>query len=146
MELAIKLLVESETAATGPLVWSDQPLSFWGGYDAHTGEVIDRRHPLSGQKLAGKILVFPGSRGSSSGSGVLLEAIRNRTAPAAILTLAPDHILSLAALLAQELYARTVPVGVVSADFFEWATHHPGEILTLHLDGRLEFPLEKASQ
>lgn len=146
MELTVKLLVESEAAASGPLVWSDQPLSFWGGYDAHSGEVIDRRHPLAGQNLAGKVLVLPGSRGSSSGSGVLLEAIRNQTAPAAILTLEPDHILSLAALLAQELYARTVPVGVVSADFFEWATHHSGEILTLHADGRLELPLEKSPQ
>jgi predicted aconitase with swiveling domain len=144
MELTVKLLVESE--ARGPLVWSNQPLSFWGGYDSHSGEVIDRRHPLSGQSLAGKMLVFPGSRGSSSGSGVLLEAIRNRTAPAALLTLEPDHILSLAALLALELYARTVPVGVVSADFFEWATHHSGENLTLYLDGRFELSIENSPQ
>src|SRR5205823_162970 len=84
MELSLKMLIEA--AASGPLVYSDQPLSFWGGYDSHSGEVIDRRHPLSGQILTGKILVFPGSRGSS-GSGVLLEAIRNHTAPAGIITL-----------------------------------------------------------
>jgi predicted aconitase with swiveling domain len=136
MELSLKLLVEAE--ARGPLVFTRQPLSFWGGYDAHSGEVIDRRHPLSGQRLAGKVLVFPGSRGSSSGSGVLLEAIRNRTAPAGILTLEPDHILCLAALLAQELYARTVPVGLVSPDFFEWAASHTGQMITLTAGGRLE--------
>ena len=136
MELTLKLLVEGE--ASGPLVYSDQPLSFWGGYDAHSGEVIDRRHPLAGQRLVGKVLVFPGSRGSSSGSGVLLEAIRNRTAPAGILTLEPDHILCLAALLAQELYARTVPVGLVSPGFFEWAASHPGQKISFTANGRLE--------
>jgi predicted aconitase with swiveling domain len=130
------MLIEGE--ASGPLVYSTEPLSFWGGFDSHTGEVIDRRHPLSGQILAGKVLVFPGSRGSSSGSGVLLEAIRNQTAPAAIITHLPDHILSLAALLAQELYGRTVPVAVGSPAFFEWAARHDGENFSLKRDGSFE--------
>ena len=136
MELNLKMLIEA--AASGPLVYSDQPLSFWGGYDSHSGEVIDRRHPLSGQVLTGKILVFPGSRGSSSGSGVLLEAIRNHTAPAGIITLEADHILCLAALLAQELYARTIPVAAAPPDFFEWAVANDGVSLRLTSDGRLE--------
>ncbi len=129
MELNLKMLVEAE--ASGPLVFTDQPLSFWGGYNAHSGEVTDRRHPLSGQNLAGKVLVFPGCRGSSSGSGVLLEAIRNRTAPAGIITPEADHILCLAALLAQELYNRTIPVAVASADFFTWAAGNNGTIVSL---------------
>jgi predicted aconitase with swiveling domain len=135
MELSLKMLIEGEAA--GPLVFTGQPLSFWGGYDSHSGEVIDRRHPLSGQNLAGKVLVLPGCRGSSSGSGVLLEAIRNRTAPAAIITLEADHILCLAALLAQELYARSIPIAVASAAFFEWASRHDGAALVLKPDGAL---------
>jgi predicted aconitase with swiveling domain len=135
MELSLKMLIEGEAA--GPLVFTGQPLSFWGGYDSHSGEVIDRRHPLSGQNLAGKVLVLPGCRGSSSGSGVLLEAIRNRTAPAAIITLEADHILCLAALLAQELYARSIPIAVASAAFFEWAARHDGAALVLKPDGAL---------
>lgn len=144
MELNVKLLVEA--AASGSLIFAGEPLSFWGGYDAHSGEVIDRRHPLSGQRLAGKVLVFPGSRGSSSGSGVLLEAIRNRTAPAALLTLEPDHILSLAALLAQELYGRTVPVGVIPPDFFERAANLDGAKCRLSVEGRFEIFEEKISR
>jgi predicted aconitase with swiveling domain len=131
--LKLKMLIEGE--ASGPLIFSREALSFWGGVDAQTGEVIDRRHPLSGQFLAGKILVLPGSRGSSSGSGVLLEAIRNRTAPAAIITAEPDHILALAALLGQELYARNPPVAVAPPDFFEWAAHQAGNIFSLRQDG-----------
>lgn len=124
-----------EGAANGPLIFSREPLSFWGGVDSHTGEVIDRRHPLSGQILAGKVLVLPGSRGSSSGSGVLLEAIRNNTAPAAIITAEPDHILALAALLALELYGRTSPVAVASPAFFDWAENQVGLQCDLKADG-----------
>jgi len=45
--------------ATGEVLLSSQPLSFWGGYDHRTGEIIDRRHPLSGQIAAGRILATP---------------------------------------------------------------------------------------
>ncbi len=44
---------------TAELLVSNEPLSFWGGYDARTGEIIDRRHPLAGQIQAGKILALP---------------------------------------------------------------------------------------
>ena len=40
--------------AEGVALVSSEPLSFWGGYDYHTGEIIDRRHPLSGQIAAGR--------------------------------------------------------------------------------------------
>ncbi len=132
-ELKLKILVEGE--ASGRLIFSNEPLSFWGGYDSETGEVIDRRHPLSGQILVGKILILPGSRGSSTGSGVLLEAIRRQTAPAAILTAEPDHILSLAAILAQELYVRSFPVAVAPAVLFDWAEMHPEASLKLDKKG-----------
>ncbi|MEE9512604.1 MAG: DUF126 domain-containing protein, partial [Anaerolineales bacterium] len=73
-------------SAVGEVLLSDKPLSFWGGYDASTGEIIDRRHPLSGEFAAGKILALPFSRGSSTTTAVLLESMRGGTAPAAILT------------------------------------------------------------
>ena len=144
LNIILTILVEGE--ATGPLIFSREPLSFWGGFDSQTGEVIDRRHDLSGQHLSGKILVLPGSRGSSSGSGVLLEAIRNRSAPAAIITAAPDHILALAAMLAQELYGRTVPVAVASPEFFEWAATRNGRIITLEQNGSIKIDEELAGK
>ena len=51
---------------------ANEPLSFWGGYDYHTGEITDRRHPLSGQIATGKILAVPFTRGSSTTTAVLL--------------------------------------------------------------------------
>ena len=69
--------------ASGLVLASAEPLSFWGGYDARTGEIIDRRHPLSGQMAAGRVLAVPFTRGSSTTAQVLLEAVRAGTAPAA---------------------------------------------------------------
>ena len=63
-------------AAAGIALVSSEPLSFWGGYDYHTGEIIDRRHPLTGQIAAGRILCLPFSRGSSTTTAVLLESVK----------------------------------------------------------------------
>lgn len=99
-------------AARGPAL-ATAPLSFWGGYDPEAGRVIDRSHPALGAEFAGRVLVMPSGRGSSSSSTVLAEAIRLGTAPAAIVLSEPDAILVIGALVAQRLYARTCPIAVL---------------------------------
>jgi hypothetical protein len=100
-------------SATGRVLRLDEPLSLWGGMDPATGAIIDRRHPQAGQSLAGRVVVMPAGRGSSSSSSVLAEAIRAGTAPAALVLREPDPILALGALVAAELYERHVPVVVI---------------------------------
>ena len=97
----------------GPALVLDEPLSFWGGLDPATGRVTDVHHPQAGAEVAGRVLVMPGGRGSSSSSSVLAEAIRAHTAPVAIALLQPDPILALGAIVARELYGIAVPVVVV---------------------------------
>ena len=99
--------------ATGRALVLDEPLSFWGGVDPATGEVIDVRHPQYGANVTGRILVMPSGRGSSSSSSVLAEAIRAGTAPAAIVLREADPILPLGAIVARELYGASVPIVVV---------------------------------
>jgi predicted aconitase with swiveling domain len=101
--------------AEGEVLVLDEALSFWGGIDPATGRVIDPRHPQAGAELAGRVLVMPSGRGSSSSSSVLAEAIRVGTAPAAIVLLEPDAIVALGAIVARELYGTTVPVVVAPA-------------------------------
>jgi predicted aconitase with swiveling domain len=102
----------------GELLVSSEPLSFWGGYEAETGLIIDRRHPLNGRNGAGKILAVPFARGSSTTTAVLLEAIRQGNAPAAILTTGVDTFFALAAFVAEELFEATLPVySLVKSDF-----------------------------
>jgi predicted aconitase with swiveling domain len=100
--------------ATGEVLILDEPLSFWGGVDPATGAVIDTRHPQRGENVAGRVLVLPSGRGSSSSSSVLAEAIRAGTAPAAIVLAEPDPILALGAIVARELYGHSLPVVVIA--------------------------------
>ena len=100
------------------LLVSREPLSFWGGYDWQTGQIIDRQHDLSGHFAAGRILALPFTRGSSTTTAVLLEAIRNGTAPVAILTTATDFFFALASVVADELYATPLPLlALTEVDF-----------------------------
>jgi len=105
---AFQLAGEAEGLA---LVFS-QPLSFWGGVDPETGDVTDHSHPGLGHNVAGKILVMPSGRGSSSSSSVLAEAIRRGTAPAGILLERPDPILAMGAIVAEFLYGISMPLVV----------------------------------
>jgi predicted aconitase with swiveling domain len=101
--------------ARGIALVGNEPLSFWGGYDWKTGEIIDRRHMLSGAIAKDKILAIPFTRGSSTTTAVLLEAIRARTAPAAIITTDTDFFFALASVVAEELYASPLPLVALSA-------------------------------
>ena len=119
--------------AQGVALVSDEPLSFWGGYDWQTGEITDRRHPLSGQIAAGRVLCLPFSRGSSTTTAVLLEAIRNETAPAAILTTASDFFFALASVVADELYTHPVPL--IALESNDFARLNTGDQISIQLDG-----------
>jgi len=104
--------------AEGEALVTAEPLSFWGGFDFKTGEIIDRHHPLAGVRATGRILAVPFSKGSSTTTAVLLEAVRAGTAPAAILTTGVDAFFALASIVAGEMYGRSFPVVALDADAF----------------------------
>lgn len=58
-------------------------VSGWGGVDPRTGTIVETRHELRGQSFAGKVLVFPGAKGSSGWSAQFHVARLMGTAPAA---------------------------------------------------------------
>lgn len=105
-------------AAQGALLFADVGLSFWGGVDSYSGEVIDRHHPLSGEYLAGRVLAIPSGRGSCTGSSVLMELISNGHAPAALVLAEPDEILTLGVLVAQTIFQRSLPVLCIGSEAF----------------------------
>lgn len=105
-------------ALSGRALVLDEPLSLWGGVDPATGEIIDAHHPQRGANVAGRVLVMPAARGSSSSASVLAEAVRAGSAPVAILLAEPDLILAIGAAVAEELYGVRVPVQVVAAEAY----------------------------
>ncbi|MFZ0547883.1 MAG: DUF126 domain-containing protein [Candidatus Promineifilaceae bacterium] len=128
-----KVIIQGEAAGTALV--GNEPLSFWGGYDWKTGEIIDRRHILSGCIAKNKILAVPFTRGSSTTTAVLLEAIRAGTAPAAIITTDTDFFFALASVVADELYAASLPL--VALDEKDFAKLRTNDEIQVTNDGRL---------
>jgi predicted aconitase with swiveling domain len=83
----------------GPLLVSEEPLSFYGGVDPLTGEIVERGHELYGRSVAGAILVFPYGKGSTVGSYTLLRLARRGKAPAGIVNLASEPIVVVGCML-----------------------------------------------
>jgi len=123
--------------AQGDVVFTDEPLSFWGGYNAREGKIIDTHHALCGTSVAGKIFVLPGARGSSTGSGILLEAIRLGNAPAAMILNRRDAILALGAIVGRELYNKVMPLVMISESDFE--SLHKATHIWVNETGRIEY-------
>lgn len=125
-------LVPGEAEAA--LIVLDAPLSLWGGLDPVAGTVVDVRHPQHGHTIAGRILVMPGGRGSSSSSTILAEAVRLGTAPAAIVLTVADPVLVAGAIVAERLYGTRVPiVRVQSLEVFRGVSR-----ARVRMDGRIE--------
>jgi predicted aconitase with swiveling domain len=111
MMIDARALVSGSSA--GPLLVLHEPLSLWGGLDFCSGAIIDRNHPQCGVVISGHIVAMPYARGSSSSSSALLEAARQGNAPAAILLQRADPILTIGALVAEELYRKVIPILLV---------------------------------
>ncbi|KAJ4315386.1 hypothetical protein N0V84_008397 [Fusarium piperis] len=104
--------------ASGRLLASNLELSFWGGVDPDKSEIIDRHHPLSGQRLENTILAIPGGRGSCTGSGIVLELLLNGKAPEAMIFERREDILTLGVMIAEEVFQKSIPVVVLKRDDF----------------------------
>ncbi len=98
------------TDTTGDILVCDEGLSFWGGVDPDSGRVIDAHHPAHGLGLAGRVVLMPTSRGSCSGSGVLLQLALSGHAPAALVFREAEEILTLGALIAARMFDRPLAV------------------------------------
>lgn len=96
-------------SGAGRVLRLDLPLSFWGGVGPD-GTVVDRHHPQYGANLAGRVLVMTSGRGSSSSSSVLAELLRAGAGPQAIVLTEADPVVTLGALVADELYGVGTPV------------------------------------
>lgn len=120
--------------ASGLALVLDEPLSFWGGLDPATGALIDTHHPQQGATLAGRVLVMPSGRGSSSSSYVLAEAIRAGRSPVAIVLRESDGIVALGAIVARELYGALVPVVVLDADGYDAIADGDAIVVEAHQD------------
>ena len=87
--------------AKGKALVSSDGISFYGGVDPATGKVVEKGHPLEGQSVKGKILVFPTGKGSTVGSYVLYDMKKRGTAPAAIVNKEIETIIAVGAIISE---------------------------------------------
>lgn len=86
--------------AAGSALVSPEPIGFLGGVDPETGIVVEPNHPLNGQSVAGRVLVFPTGKGSTVGSYTILRLARNGVAPVAMLNSQSEAIVAVGAIIA----------------------------------------------
>ncbi len=85
----------------GEALTTSQPISFYGGVDPNTGEIIEKGHELQGQIVKGRILVFPNGKGSTVGSYTLYRMKRNSTAPAGMVNRECETIVAVGAIISE---------------------------------------------
>jgi predicted aconitase with swiveling domain len=86
---------------TGLLLVSLQPLSFLSGVDPGSGIIVEKGHPLRGESITGKVLVFPFGKGSTVGSYVIYALSRNGHGPAAMVNTEAEPIIATGAIISR---------------------------------------------
>ena len=108
----------------GEAIVSVEPIGFYGGIDLNTGVVIEKGHPLEGQSVKGKILVFPNGKGSTVGSYVIYGLEKNGVGPLGIINKETETIVATGAILA----------GIPCVDHIDINQINTGDHVVLHAD------------
>lgn len=96
--------------AEGEALVTSQPISFFGGVDPETGVVVERGHPLEGQCITGKVLIFPSGKGSTVGSYTLYRLKMNGHAPIAIINAECETIIAVGCIIAEIPCIDRIPI------------------------------------
>ncbi|MEM2137187.1 MAG: DUF126 domain-containing protein [Candidatus Methanomethylicia archaeon] len=83
----------------GEALVSMEPIAFLGGVDPKTGIIVERKHPLEGKCISGKVLVFPYGKGSTVGTYILYRMMKMGTAPIAIINEECEPIIAVGAII-----------------------------------------------
>jgi len=109
--------------ARGPALVSSEPISFLGNVNPETGVVVDPSHQLHGECIAGKVLIFPGGKGSTVGSYVIYQLKKRGLAPAAMINLRSEPIVAVGAIISGIPLVDRVPEAVL-----QWENGHLVEV------------------
>lgn len=100
--------------AEGEALVSPEPVGFFGGVDPETGVVIEAGHPLKGECVAGRVLVFPTGKGSTVGSYTLYRLKKNGVAPAAIINVESEPVVAVGAIISEIPMVDGVDIAVIT--------------------------------
>ncbi len=86
---------------TGEALVTTHDISFYGGCDPETGEIVEKGHELEGKSISGKVLVFPTGKGSTVGSYVLYALSKAGKAPLAIINKETDPVVAVGSIISE---------------------------------------------
>lgn len=85
--------------ASGAALVTEEPISFLGNVNPETGIVVDPDHELYGECISGKVLIFPGGKGSTVGSYVIYQLKKRGLAPVAMINIRSEPIVAAGAII-----------------------------------------------
>jgi len=115
MSKDIKCRMISKGKTSGKSIVTKDAISFLGGVDPKTGIVIDKKHELYNQCITDKILVIPSGKGSTVGSYVIYQMIKNKTAPKAIICQNAEPIIAIGAIISKIPMVDNPEVDIVNS-------------------------------
>jgi predicted aconitase with swiveling domain len=99
MELKGRIILKG--IAEGEALTTNMPISFYGGVDPETSEILEKGHELQGKQIKGKILVFPNGKGSTVGSYTLYRLKKGGVAPAGIINRDCETVVAVGAIISE---------------------------------------------
>lgn len=112
--------------AEGAALVSPAPIGFLGGVDPDTGVVLEPGHPLQGQSVRGKVLVFPTGKGSTVGSYTVLRLARNGAGPVAIINAESEAIVAVGAIIGDIPMVDRVDISAIETG--DWVVVDDGRV------------------
>lgn len=97
--MRLRARVISPGRAEGTALVSATPFSFVGGADPASGQVLDPATGCAGERLAGRIFVFPRGKGSTVGSYAVYGLAKRDLGPAALVNERAEAIVATGAIL-----------------------------------------------
>jgi phosphomecalonate degydratase small subunit len=117
--------------ASGEALVTKEAISFLGNVNPETGAVVDPGHELYGKCIAGKVLIFPGGKGSTVGSYVIYQLKKRGLAPAAMINIRSEPIVAVGAIISGIPLVDRVPADILLLN--------DGVFTTVDADGELVF-------
>ena len=96
--------------ATGEALVTSMGISFYGGVDPETGQVVEKSHELEGQSIAGRVLIFPTGKGSTVGSYTLYRLKKAGLAPMAIINAESETITAVGCIISDIPCVDRIPI------------------------------------
>ena len=97
----------------GEALVTGDDISFYGGCDPETGEIVEKNHHLEGKSVSGKILVFPSGKGSTVGSYVLYALKKADKAPLAIVNKVMDPVVAVGCIISEIPAVDQIDIGKI---------------------------------